>query len=280
MKAGQMKSDMQGFGKTLAGSAVFHAILFTLAFFVFGTDSGRVFITPVYTVDLVPGPRGNDAGEARPEPAPAVREETAKPERQEAPAAKSAPAPTVKIKEKTASVDDALKSITEKVKKRTDEADLSTSIEDIRKRVEAKKEATAKLSRLREDLNTRDSRPAAPEAAKRPSPRESTARTGSAGAGLESKYPAYYGIIRDRVQQNWIYPPGAKDSHAAVIISLKIARSGKILDASVEKSSGNPVFDESLLSAVWKASPFPPLPAEFEGNYLETGLRFCPGCQQ
>src|SRR3972149_4979022 len=119
MKAGQMKSDMQGFGKTLAGSAVFHAILFTLAFFVFGTDSGRGFITPVYTVDLVPGPRGNDAGEAGPNPGPEVKEETTKPEQHEEPAAKSPPAPTVKIKEKTASVDEELKGITKKGKRRT-----------------------------------------------------------------------------------------------------------------------------------------------------------------
>ncbi len=271
-----MRTGMQGFGKTLAGSAVFHALLFTLAFLVFNTESGRVFITPVYTVDLLPGPKGRDTAAARPETAPPPAEEQARPA-PEAPAKQSAP--TVKIKEKTPSIDEALKSINEKVKKRKDEESVTSSIEDIRKRVEAKKEASARLSRLKDELNTRESIPEAAPAPKRP-PRESGAKTGSAGGSLESKYPAYYGIIRDRVQQNWIYPPGAKDSKAAVIISLKIARSGKILDASVEKSSGNQAFDDSLLSAVWKASPFPPLPVEFEGNHLETGLRFCPGCQQ
>ncbi|OGP15714.1 MAG: protein TolA [Deltaproteobacteria bacterium GWA2_55_10] len=280
MRSGQMKSEMKGFGKTLAGSAIFHALLFTLAFFVFGTESGRVFISPVYTVDLVPGPKGKDAGAARPEPAPAVKEQAPLPEaKQEAPAVKQS-APTVKIKEKPASIDNALKAISEKVQRRNDEEAVSSSIDDIRKRVEAKKEANAKLSKLREELSTSESRPAPTEAAMRAAkPGNAPARAGSTGGSLESKYPAYYGIIRDRVQQNWIYPPGTRESKTSVIISLKIARSGKILDASVEKSSGNTVFDESLLSAVWKASPFPPLPVEFEGNYLETGIRFCPGCQ-
>lgn len=281
-----MRIGMQGFGKTLAGSAAFHAILFALAFFVFGTEQGRVFIAPVYTVDLVPGPKAqapkpDTAPAAKKEPAPVAKEAPAEPEpAQKTPVSKSAP--TVKIKEKPASIDEAVKALSDKVQRRKDEEALTSSIEDIKKRVEAKKEASERLSQLREELSTREQKQApAPEAAKKPSAQATTAaRTPSAGGRIESKYPAYYGIIRDRVQQNWIYPPGTKDSRASVIISLKIARNGKILDASVEKSSGNTVFDESLLSAVWKASPFPPLPAEFEGNYLETGLRFCPGCQQ
>jgi hypothetical protein len=44
---------MSGFGRTLAGSIALHAVAIAAAAFLFASGANRVFITPVYTVDIV-----------------------------------------------------------------------------------------------------------------------------------------------------------------------------------------------------------------------------------
>lgn len=280
---------MNGFGKTLAGSVILHAALIAAAVLLYASGAGRVFITPVYTVDLVAqGPRpARQASQPAP-PAPAPKAEPAPPE----PAApKSAPKAasvkvspeSVKVKE-TPSVDDALKKLEKKVERRKDEALVASSIDDLKKKMEAERRSRdERVSKLREEITSRTA-PAKPrEAAPSAKPQASTAMNPSGGAAkvdLEKKYPAYYGIIGDKVQENWIYPQELKDNRISVIVSIKIAKTGKLLDVSVEQSSGNQAFDDSLLKAVKKAAPFPPFPVDMEGSFLETGLRFCPGCAQ
>lgn len=272
--------SMNGFGKTLAGSVILHAALLAAVALVFASGASRVFITPVYTVDLV-------AQGPRPGPAPiaeAVKEEPAPPEpavQKAAPRAepvKVSPE-AIKVKEKP-SVDDALKKIEKKVERRKDEALVASSIDDLKKKIETERQSrNERVSKLKEEISSRSATPKA--AAPALKPQASTAQNpagGSAKADLERKYPAYYGVIRDKVQDNWIYPEGLKDGAISVIVSIKIARTGKLLDVSVEKSSGDQAFDASLLKAVKKAAPFPPLPVDMEGSFLETGLRFCPGC--
>lgn len=278
---------MNGFGKTLAGSIVLHAALIGAAALFLASGANRVFITPVYTVDLVsngprqamqaappapPAPPVEKAPEAAPEPVKAAAAEKAAP-------SKAALAPdTIKIKKKP-SVDEALKKIEKKVEKRNDEALVASSIDTLKKKMETERSSrNDRVAKLKEEISSRSSSAAAPQT---PRPAVNPASGGGAAkASLEAKYPAYYGLIRDKVQDNWIYPEGLKDNGISVIVSIKIARSGKLLDVSVEKSSGDHAFDASLLKAVKKAAPFPALPVNMEGSFLETGLRFCPGCAQ
>lgn len=271
---------MNGFGKTLAGSVILHAALLAAVALLFASGASRVFITPVYTVDLVAqGPRPGPAPIAEtvkeePAPEPAVQKAAPKAE-----PVKVSPE-AIKVKEKP-SVDDTIKKLEKKVERRKDEALVASSIDDLKKKMAADRQARSeRVSKLKEEIS---SRAATPKAAPALKPQSSTAQNpagGSARADLERKYPAYYGVIRDKVQDNWIYPEGLKDGAISVIVSIKIARTGKLLDVSVEKSSGDQAFDASLLKAVKKAAPFPPLPVDMEGSFLETGLRFCPGCAQ
>ena len=73
---------MSGFGRTLAGSIALHAVAIAAAAFLFASGANRVFITPVYTVDIVsngpkqavlappapPAPPVEKTPEAAPEP--------------------------------------------------------------------------------------------------------------------------------------------------------------------------------------------------------------------
>jgi outer membrane biosynthesis protein TonB len=40
--------------------------------------------------------------------------------------------------------------------------------------------------------------------------------------------------------------------------------------------SGNQQFDTSVMNAVKKANPLPPLPDDFRESFLEIGIRFIP----
>lgn len=292
---------MRGFGKMFAGSVLLHAALLAAAALVY-SGANRVFIAPVYTVDLVAGHRPHSqAGAEKPaaeRPAPPAPVEAAK----EAPAppkpaepvktepVKAAPAPkkeapspdAVKVQKKP-TIEDALKKIEKKVEHRKDEALVASSIEELKHKMEAERLSREKVARLKEEIASRGSERPAPQAAVSPAPARQTNPASGGGAqrvSLEEKYSAYYGMLRDRVQENWIYPQGLKDNTISVIVSMKIARSGKLLEVAVERSSGNRAFDDSLLKAIRKAEPFPPLPVDLEGSFLETGLRFCPGCAQ
>lgn len=276
----------RGFKKTLAGSIIIHliVIIYVLAFYRPAPD--KVFFTPVYTVNLVDPAKVETARRAAvkksppPKPAakPKVPEKPAeKPKAAERPAAK-----TVKTKElvppaeKSVSIDDSIKRIAERVERQETSEMLDSSIEEIRKRaLEREKEIEAGVEEVRKALaaggGAGETSRAAP-AADGP-PGSTVTRT-----SLEVEYPAYFAEIHDRVQANWYYPEKFSRENISIIVSIKIGRNGEILSLWVERSSGSRRFDDSLLTAVKKSAPFPPLPEGFDGAYLETGLRFCPEC--
>jgi len=61
------------------------------------------------------------------------------------------------------------------------------------------------------------------------------------------------------------------------VLSIGIARSGELRSVRIEKKSGNSLFDESAIKAVKKAAPFAPIREEIKEDFLEIGVRFCPG---
>lgn len=103
---------------------------------------------------------------------------------------------------------------------------------------------------------------------------------GSGGGGTFdlSAFPFtyYLQIIQDKISLNWftsLIDPGGSGQYQCMIF-FKIWRDGRISDLQVEISSGSRAFDLSALRAVQNASPFPPLPKEFEGEYLGVHLIF------
>lgn len=277
----------RGIFKTLAGSIIFHAVIISAGLFLFEAGSKRDFFTPVYTVEII-APSSVSGPASTPEAAETPVAEAIE-EKGPAKEEKKAEAKTEKVRVKeSASVSEALKKVEERVRKKTEEASVSSRIEEIKKRQEERaRETGSRLSELRKELGSKvDKAGPAPSAndsksiAKSAKGPASGAATSTGGGNLKSRYPAYYSIIHDRIKDNWLYPEGFDYKKISVIVSIKIDRSGSLLESVLEESSGNKRFDESLMNAIQKASPFPPLPHEFEGKYLETGLRFCPGCPE
>ncbi|MBI5554843.1 MAG: TonB C-terminal domain-containing protein [Elusimicrobia bacterium] len=81
----------------------------------------------------------------------------------------------------------------------------------------------------------------------------------------------YLNIIQKNVSANWNFAYEGT-VHQKVVVFFKIDKNGKIYDSEVEKSSGIAFLDQSALRAVLLASPFPPLPNEYDGAFL--GIHF------
>ncbi len=84
------------------------------------------------------------------------------------------------------------------------------------------------------------------------------------------------GLIRQKVERNWVRPAGWTQGMECVV-RVRLIPTGEAVQATVVRSSGNPAFDRSVENAVYKASPLP-LPEDkslFE-HFRELELRFRP----
>jgi len=273
---GVLRQTPDGLKKTIAGSLVFHIIVISLGLLLLGSRASRTIFTPVYSVSLVAGAKAR-------RPAPAVKRRTKAPrpkahKRRKTRTHKAAPPgaaqdKTVKIRKKTApgkekvSVDAAIKRLREKVRAK-EASEVAASIEAIEERAADPGKVSVEIERIRAAIAGREAS------------RTAAARTGG-GLSQESlavKYRAYYNAVTERVQSHWVYPALPGSEKMLVMVGLRIGRDGRLINVRVEKGSGNARFDASLINAVRKAAPFPPLPADYAQDALDIGFRFCPGC--
>lgn len=107
------------------------------------------------------------------------------------------------------------------------------------------------------------------------------------GTGFQSPYSSQIGlstfpftyylqIIIDRVSGNWftsLVDPGTRGNFQTTVY-FRILRDGRVSSLKIEESSGLRSLDLSALRAVQSSSPFPPLPKEYEEEYLGIHLIF------
>ncbi|MCE5193894.1 MAG: TonB C-terminal domain-containing protein [Nitrospiraceae bacterium] len=82
---------------------------------------------------------------------------------------------------------------------------------------------------------------------------------------------SYEKKIGEEIRQNWAFP-SKSDMTLEAIITVTIKKDGAVKINRIEKSSGDVLFDKSVLRAITKASPVTPPPYDME----EIGLRFTP----
>ena len=86
-------------------------------------------------------------------------------------------------------------------------------------------------------------------------------------------------LISSRIEQNWSRPPSARRGMTCELL-LQLVPTGKVVNVSVVKSSGNSAFDRSAEQAVKKAEQFPELkdmpPQVFERYFRQLRLVFNP----
>jgi colicin import membrane protein len=92
---------------------------------------------------------------------------------------------------------------------------------------------------------------------------------------VEGDFPFqwYLTAVQRKVYEQWTQPLSTAPGQKAVIV-FEIARSGEIVRARVEKTSGDAAYDLAALRAVTAANPLPPLPSEFKGNVIRVHFGF------
>ncbi len=84
-------------------------------------------------------------------------------------------------------------------------------------------------------------------------------------------YAWYIAAIHRKIKERWDAYALAGQQPAVV---FEIGREGDLRRITIDKSSGNPYYDQAAVRAVSEAHPFPPLPADFKKPVLTVGLQF------
>ena len=113
-----------------------------------------------------------------------------------------------------------------------------------RKRLQAQEQAAA--ARARAKLQ-REVAQAAARARQR-----AAARAAAAARGVVSRYKA---LIEARVSAAWVAVPQSKGLHC--IVRVRLIAGGQVVSARIVQSSGNSVFDRSVIAAIYNAAPLP-----------------------
>jgi TonB family protein len=132
-----------------------------------------------------------------------------------------------------------------------------------------------------------------PRVASTPTPESTTGRTGAPppppppprglptgspqGVGAVSlsagdfPFAWYLRQVQSKIGEKW--DPHARDGSQPQVV-FEISRDGKIRGLAVEKTSGNPLYDQAAMRAITEAAPFPPLPDDFKESMLRVHLGF------
>ncbi len=140
----------------------------------------------------------------------------------------------------------------------------------------AKKKAAAEKQRKAEQAAKEKA--AAEAAAKREAEQALQAQLAEeqAQARAESALSQYIPYIQEKIQRNWLRPAGAPAGLSCLIL-VKLIPGGEVVAAKVVRSSGNPLFDRSVETAVLKASPLPlPDDATMFKYFREINFNFKP----
>lgn len=112
----------------------------------------------------------------------------------------------------------------------------------------------------------------------------SGSRSGAAGRGLggdvgaDRRYFGYFGSMLRKVEPYWrtAFPEWAiaEGRGGLATIGMTVQRDGTVTDVHVVRTSGLPQFDQNLVVAVKRASPYGPLPRALASQPLRMNLCF------
>lgn len=72
----------------------------------------------------------------------------------------------------------------------------------------------------------------------------------------QSQIDKYMNLIENKIYQNWIMPPSTNSGLVCELL-VQLLPTGDVINIELSKSSGDPVYDQSVIAAVRKASPLP-----------------------
>lgn len=136
-----------------------------------------------------------------------------------------------------------------------------------------------RLTELRSKMQERKS-DAAPQEQPRPA-NTSSGRVGASSADAEMS--RWFELVKNKVNTHWSLLGDQTKLDKITVVGVQITEEGKLIEASIDSSSGDKLFDNSALRAVFHAAPFPPVPQDVSEKIKQSGglaLRFTPGGMQ
>ena len=101
-------------------------------------------------------------------------------------------------------------------------------------------------------------------------------QAGLEAARIQGVVAEYIGYIQERIQRSWLRPPGSP-AGLSCVVQVSLIPGGEVARVQIVRSSGDPVFDRSVESAVYKASPLPlPPDAALFKHFRDLRLIFKP----
>lgn len=96
---------------------------------------------------------------------------------------------------------------------------------------------------------------------------------GTALTGLNKLQHDNYGADLDRhIKQHWSLPEWLAKRDLKAQVRVYIDTRGNVLERKLVKSSGNPSYDEEVLSTIDKSAPFPAPPEKFQAYVSVNGI--------
>jgi periplasmic protein TonB len=86
----------------------------------------------------------------------------------------------------------------------------------------------------------------------------------------------YLDMLQNINEKWWLDQELQKGRIRPIMINLTIARNGAIVGSEILMSSGNVRYDKAVLAALTAASPLPPLPPSYQGDFFEAPVRLVP----
>jgi TonB family protein len=97
--------------------------------------------------------------------------------------------------------------------------------------------------------------------------------SGGTGPAVSPEVAAWQARVRAHVRRNWALTPGLRSKGLRALVQVELTASGLVLDYQIERSSGNPWFDDSVERFLEEAGSLPPppesgdWPIEFTGDF-------------
>lgn len=165
----------------------------------------------------------------------------------------------------------------EQEKKKAQERKKKEEEEKKRKSEEAKKKASAQPADVSKDYQKALQRYLG-ESTEAGGKGFGAAKLGGSGMGggvlRPPEFFTYRQILRNRVKSGWKW----FDTSSALVanVTFSIAEDGTLSNVRIAQSSGNREYDDSVLRAVYKASPVPPPPQSVYEFFKDVSMTFDP----
>jgi TonB family protein len=128
------------------------------------------------------------------------------------------------------------------------------------------------LDSLREELGEPADEGEAPDPELLASVKPSRGPAGMGGTGdpLDPLIAAWIKRVKLHVSRAWVLEPSFKRQIIEAEIRVTLDASGRVLAVDVQRRSGNPYYDESVVRAIEKASPLPAPPEDGDWAFVFT----------